>query len=538
MNVITPLIIVTVTQLIKKDYPIKTEARITLSHNIIISFLVLISLSYFIQSKIFISNDVGYLLHMSNIMLHGGKYVTDILETNPPMIMYLYMPILALAKLTHFSFTTCIHLYVILLSSISFGLSLHFIRQVTNNKNLIYMMAYGIIFTLFFLPIHQFAQREHLLVILTLPYIFSVAVMLHNIKINLFMRLIVGFGAALGFALKPYFLTTLILIESYYLVEKKHILHSIRIETITIASVFFIYLSLIFILQPNYIYILLPLISRVYFPGIEESWQRIISNPMIVYCAISILSYTILHRRIKHSILGNILVLSCLGYLLSLLITRTTWFYHIMPALSFACLLNMFYVGEFSNPETNEKKSSINLNNGFSILASLILLGLPLWNFFLMTKHSIDDAKNGSVNKLVTYINENMPNSSLYSISPNPSFPLVYQTNSTYGSRFPFFWWVRGIQKLSGYPKENKLLSKMVEMDKNFLIESFADDLDKFKTTLIIVNKRENAFFFRDFNFITYFSGNKKFNRAWSNYHYLTTIDYFDLYKRNEKGSG
>ena len=173
-------------------------------------------LAFVVQNNLFIHADVSYLMHVSQMLLAGGRYGFEFFETNPPMILYLSMPPLWLADISGMPLDTCFRLYVLTLAALSLSTSFYLIGKIITNRFIHYFITCIVMFVILFLPSNQFGQREHIYLILITPYVFASACALTKIKIDLRLSLLVGVAAGLGFCMKPYFLLPLILIESYF----------------------------------------------------------------------------------------------------------------------------------------------------------------------------------------------------------------------------------------------------------------------------------------------------------------------------------
>ena len=68
-----------------------------------LAFSVLVLLAICIQLTIFLNFDVTYLTHAAKLLLEGGTYTHGFFETNPPLILFLYMPPLFLSEATSIS---------------------------------------------------------------------------------------------------------------------------------------------------------------------------------------------------------------------------------------------------------------------------------------------------------------------------------------------------------------------------------------------------------------------------------------------------
>src|SRR5687768_13008857 len=83
-----------------------------------IGILIIFISGIMLQSYSFITHDVSWLLHATKRFLHGGTYLSDFFEINPPMAIYIHIPPLLLARFLHLdpiiAFRLCIFFIVLL----------------------------------------------------------------------------------------------------------------------------------------------------------------------------------------------------------------------------------------------------------------------------------------------------------------------------------------------------------------------------------------------------------------------------------------
>src|SRR3990167_5271211 len=170
---------------------------------VILLFLIAASLQY----AMILNGDVSYLIYLSKEMLSGKTYGSPgFLETNPPLIFFLYLPVVFLEKYISFKQSSLFQFYIFSLSALSFFISFFILKKVIKEKNFLYIFSLVLLFCLLFLPGAHFGQRDHLFLIFVFPYIFSCAFELENKKISPPLALLIGVMAGFGFSMKPYFL--------------------------------------------------------------------------------------------------------------------------------------------------------------------------------------------------------------------------------------------------------------------------------------------------------------------------------------------
>jgi hypothetical protein len=135
-----------------------------------IPFVLLCTIAFFLQNHIYVNKDEAFLLHTAKMMLEGQTYAKSIFEPNPPLILYLQMPVVLLSKLINFNILYILRMYIIILTFISISCSYFCIQKLFGGKTpLSYFLLYLLVYILLFLPATQFAQRENILMILIIP---------------------------------------------------------------------------------------------------------------------------------------------------------------------------------------------------------------------------------------------------------------------------------------------------------------------------------------------------------------------------------
>lgn len=496
--------------------------------NLYIFMTLILALAYFLQTKIFFSPDVDYLLYASNQILSGAKYGIDIFETNPPMILYLYTPAIILAKLLTIHVITAVRFYIYSLIILSLALCSFLLKKLIKSQdNILRYFLFGTLTcALLFLPTFTFAQREHLLIILMLPYLLSSALALENKPIHPWLAVLIGVIAGIGFSLKPFFLVTPCLIELYFIFKKRHLLAWVRVESIVILSVLVIYLSSIFIFQPEYIHTVLPLVLHYYFSGTALSWFDILSFVNVLFCITVMLCYLIFYKYDHYHSLGWMLELALLGMIIAFLLPQTPWFYHVMPAFVLALLLLAHFLGQ----TLSSKLRLISYDSAILAFGFAIILLLPAIYQYRITRFVNHFHQDHPMNAIADYINKQPGTHSLacFALSAADCFPYIDDTHSVYAERFPSFWWYQGIRQ---FEKNNP--SAKVLVDKYYLINSFADDLNRYHARWVVIDTLHfKKIEVNQFEILSYFLENEKFRAAWQHYRYLTTLQSIKLYER------
>jgi hypothetical protein len=116
--------------------------------------------------------DVSWLLTAAEKLVEGRR---DFIEFNPPGAVFTYVPAVWLARLFHVEPELTCDVLVFLVATLSLGLvSLLQGRSFAERHNMLFT-ATGVAAILLILPARTFGEREHLGVILLLPWIAATA---------------------------------------------------------------------------------------------------------------------------------------------------------------------------------------------------------------------------------------------------------------------------------------------------------------------------------------------------------------------------
>lgn len=480
-------------------------------------------LAYLIQINIGLHKDVAIISHTAALMLQGQTYAHDIFEPNPPLIFYLHFLPVIIAKITGINIIYVLRLYILALIVLSVTCSRAlFAILFKSNTMLIDFMTFGLACILLFLPAEAFGQREHFLLILTMPYFFLVACRLDRININPFFAVLIGVMAGIGFAIKPFFLPTLLLIELLSVYRKKSLLGWIRLEAIAASLVILGYGLSVILLYPDYWRIVLPL-WMPYYRGIVRPWSALLTCLDFLFCCVAMLSSCFTPKGDRNATIKTVLGLSIIGYIIAFLIPRVAWYYHLIPALSMACLYFILVFGELARESTRA------IDIGVTALLAIVIFSLPVYQSMALTIRAINDFhSNNPINQLIVFFNKQQKNSTYDFLSmTHQLYALEFYSSAHYVGSFPFCSWEYTQPSLTHDEIQN-------QRDKlSYVLNVMRHDLDDKKPDFVIVDiPSSQAYLKRTIDFPNEYSHDKNFHHAWSHYRYFGSIKPYDMYQR------
>ena len=137
-------------------------------------------LATFYIFSIYFSHDNDWILYMAQQVADGKKAYVDFYEVNPPLIIWLNIPPIILANVTGISLAAALKVYVFTLIALVLILTQKLIERCKPPSPQVLFLTLTFVLTI--LPARQFAQREHFMLILLIPYIFLIAARAKRIR--------------------------------------------------------------------------------------------------------------------------------------------------------------------------------------------------------------------------------------------------------------------------------------------------------------------------------------------------------------------
>jgi hypothetical protein len=473
--------------------------------------IAIIIASIYLQNNILLNWDISWLQHVSRRLWHGGKYYHDFFETNPPLILYLYLPPVFISDWLLLKITWVSKAYIFLLSLSSWLLCYHLTLNLFAKDlslRLYFMLMLLIAFLI--LPSYEFGQREHLLVLLIIPYLLLSANRGQNSKISVRITLITAIMAGIGFSIKPYFLLALVANEILLICISRNYLQIMRLEIVVIVSIIISYALSIMWLQPEYLQLAVPFLLRNYYQGFGENFLILLLRVMVFNAGVGIAMYFIFIKDSPYKILGGVFATGVCAFLLAYFIQQTVWYYHILPAVVLSFLIMTLALYLFCQ----KTGRSSNLSSGLLII---VTLSLPSYIFYQTTHWALLYAKNQK--PILHFLQQHADKQTVYFLSTTTTtqYPIIDYSNAITKSRLAFLNWLPGMQAQ---------VQSLRGINQNNFINLIADEIntDQPKYIFVLSDKLLANLSNQPFSIVETFSHNKNFFSAWKNYHYDETL--------------
>lgn len=213
--------------------------------------------------------DQAMYLGTAGLLLDGKKLYVDMVDFNPPLITYLSIPAVMLARSAHLPTTMAFAFYLEGLMLVSVLVSGYLMYRNRDHRD-----------SFFFIPVLlgflfvcrqewlDFGQRESMLIITYLPFFFVRFLRWNGTAIPLWIAIFSGLYAALTLALKPHFLLMAAAPELVYLLQKRRWKELFTPETYSCAALGIAYGVHLLFLDPavsdRFYHFVLPLVKAGY----------------------------------------------------------------------------------------------------------------------------------------------------------------------------------------------------------------------------------------------------------------------------------
>ena len=491
-----------------------------------IGLLGLLSVTAFYLSNQLLNHDVAWYLTGTRRWLEGATLYADVIEVNPPFIFYLMAPVIFVADLLRVSEKFAFVGFICLITAVSLIWSAHLLQRQSHlapsQRHVILAASFvGLIFV----QITYFGQRDHIMLILALPYFMSQIFIRNPQKLAHGEQSALGLYAGFGIILKHYFLLApfaLILISIY---QNRSIRPLFLLSHWAIGCVCLFYVVFVYVFHGEYFSNIVPMGQLVY-----EAYNRDVIEVLFLnnfhLCFLALAAMYLTHNAVEDETkrVSERLIALCLAFGLAYVIQRKGWSYHFNPFAAILVLCSFWIF--FTEWRARAKQKFAMIFSAWIIIVALI-------------KTVIDGTySNYMVESFDSPLPSNMPVERFLVLSSNiwPAYPLANELSARHTSPYPALWPVPGaVRKLAATDCHQNAdmclrLSAILDEVRRHVVESFLAGTPQ----LVIVDSRPQKGYFADqpFDFIDFLSQDPRFRTAWQDYKKDDNIRFYETWVR------
>jgi hypothetical protein len=275
--------------------------------------------------------DVSWWLIVSERMLDGQRLYVDILETNPPMAVSVYMLGVALARLIDIRPEVATDGLILFLIAASLALT----WRILQHGSLFGRAAAGALAVwaavlLSILPMYDFGQRDHLALVAMLPALGVYILRGNRDTVTPAAILIAGLSAAITMSFKPYFALAIGCCILAAAAQARDWRVVFAPENWIAAALVVLYGIGIFVVYPEYFTLIYPLVRDVYL-----LLKSPVLGPAAALWAGSVVTVLVLQNRQRKFDTASVVVLAAsFGFAVSFFVQRKGWGYQAYPMVA------------------------------------------------------------------------------------------------------------------------------------------------------------------------------------------------------------
>lgn len=491
-----------------------------------------------------IGHDQSSYLFEAQRLLSGIKpYGPHLAEVSPPLIIWFSVLPVLLGRWLHGS---PVFFFRLLVTAIVFGSIAWCVRILLRSAALSNSVAVGllgcaILWVEFMIGPSDFGQREHLLIVLILPYLLATATGAVD-RLSFTERCALGIAAGAAIWFKPQNILVLVALELALLFRARSLRRVFTPEFLALVLTSSLILALVSVTTP-YLTATLPLLLDTYWAfGTMNTLALALSlrNYMLLV-AVMLLAILLLRNRL-HDPATPLTLLACsVAASLAYDIQHTDWPYHAYPFRALLALAVAYLLIDLLYPVIGKFTSDSLLFRRTALVASA-LMAVLLCAIATNPRILYPDPKRLQATELDRFLTQYQPSTTVYAFSTSEgALSSVYNHGLNWGSRFAHLWMLPAIIQNelgpSGSPAPFKRLSpeRLAALASLQRTES-AEDLNYWRPSVVLVQQCTvdnpcQGIHGKNFSMISWFQQSPEFSAVWSRYQRQAGIDGYDVYR-------
>ncbi len=409
--------------------------------------------------------DVSWWLIVSERMLDGQRLYVDILETNPPMAVSVYLLGVALARAIGVRPEVVTDGLVFVLIAASLALTWRILRYSSLRGRVAGgALAVWATVLLAVLPMYDFGQREQLAVLAMLPAIGVYILRGNRERVTPAAVLIAALSAAITLSFKPYFAFAVGFCIFTAAAQARDWRVVFAPENWIAAGLVVVYGVCILVFYPEYFTIIYPLVRDVYLLLKAPTLALFVTSATALWVGAVMIVLALQSRQWKLDAASFVLLAASFGFAIAFFVQRKGWGYHAYPMVAFSLLA----AGCAMTAIDHQRTSSIRLRAATMVVVVAMFAKACMWFNASVDVRQIED----QVARLGPH-----PRILMLSAAAVIGHPMVRTLQGTWVSRQEALW-VREIvrrSRLDGTidPQTAARLEVYVARERAGLIEDF-----------------------------------------------------------------
>ena len=292
--------------------------------------LVVVAIAFIIRVVAPLTTDTDWLMTNCRRFLDGAVLYKDIVETNPPMAIFMHLPAALVERWTGLPAEP---VFTAMVFAAALGSAAIFSRCVLAVAPYLRLVLPLTLAILLIAPLSTFDEREQVALILTLPILGVALLRVHGHQVPWLMIVLSGLAAGVAPMIKPHFALGIVGPYVALAVLQRKPWLVLSPEAVIAAAMTVAYGVATMVFMPAYGHDVVPLLLDLYRPMKKPFWYMLFLVPTLAWL-IAVAALWLATRRRFLTPLNIIILAASAGYLLGFIDQGRGWAYQMYPALS------------------------------------------------------------------------------------------------------------------------------------------------------------------------------------------------------------
>jgi hypothetical protein len=481
--------------------------------------------------------DTGFLLDEAARVLDGWRLYAHIVDVNPPLIVGFNMLAVLCARILGISEILAYRLSCIAVVFTGLALAVGLLRRLLPDELVLRRgIVLLLVFVLFNLPGQDFGEREHLLLVLALPYLMLAAARAIGREIPGSHAVVIGLLAAAGLVIKPHFVLLWLAIEGYLRLTRRVAPWAVTPETGAIAVFLGLFGIGMLVWAPEYlglVRLLADLYTRFQY---VPFWRLMLTGRGAALTLFALLTFLALRGHARHSALLDVFAIGALVSLVASAAQQKEFRYHFYPSFALALVLLGMVVRDAGGSPRSWVRSVYRIVT-VSVLATAVVAVLAQNVVSAMRLRK--DAEQVHLERVLPVVRPLAAGHSVYVMSYHIGsvYPLINYSGARSASRFAHLWLLPALymdQLVDTDPIRYRSPDEMSPSER-FLNQAVFEDLrDQRPRVLIILQHARDLPIngFRRLDYVAYFRRDPRIASLLDRYQLVADLGDYLIYER------
>jgi hypothetical protein len=484
---------------------------------LLIAIAVLFAVQIAIRLGSELNHDTAWYLYVAQGLLNGGELYRDFVEVNPPLGMWLAVPVVMLSRATGLAPIETLYGVFFITTVLSLLLLRRYLAMIRGlPEQSVGLVLFLLAVAFLFIPGSTFGQREHLLVLLLMPWFMLRAVRSQGAYVSVTESAFIGLLGAVAICLKPHAILAPLTLEAMLLLRSRNLRALLAPENFAAVVFAVIYGVAIVIWCPLFLADMLHFGVVAYVPyyGFDaENIMKLSARPALVLALALVLIYM---AKGPMRELAGLAFAASVGFLAAYFLQSKGFYYQIVPAQIFAVATGIFALaGILSAWNTGEARTS-------PVVPAIAVFAIA-WLSFLSQAYVYRGAAFSVA--ISRYVRDAK---SVFIASTNLSngFPLAVRQNLVWGSRFPTLWLTPYVADKwhDGPLPDDPIIA--------YALDALVTDLQNFRPDVVFINQSTTQDYIKSgtFDYLNFMEQDPRFAAIWNTYELRGQVGKFAVY--------